>query len=185
MARTEQHPWVCPGWKILPTRIGYCSNAYCDRRFRCEDNNVAFTNVQPHYYRVRQVEPCHQLGWTSQALILSISALGAMPNQQQQQHWVTLSAKPAISKHMRTHCKAFPAFLECSTCLCSIIAMVLGHSSHFKRYFGLEMETRVCHFKIDQKDWYSITRLLIGKYLLFQNWFLTDVITHWTEIISF
>ncbi len=22
----------------------------------------AFTLVQPHYYRVRQVEPCHQLG---------------------------------------------------------------------------------------------------------------------------
>ncbi len=33
-----------------------------DRRFRCEDNNVAFTNVQPHYHRVRQVEPCYHLG---------------------------------------------------------------------------------------------------------------------------
>ncbi len=53
-----------------------------DRRFRCEDNNVAFTNVQPHFYRVRQVEPCHRLGWSSQALILSILALGAMAKQQ-------------------------------------------------------------------------------------------------------
>ncbi len=58
---------------------------WLDRRFQCEDNNVAFTNVQPHYYRVRQVEPCHQVGWSSQALILSILALGAMPKQQQQQ----------------------------------------------------------------------------------------------------
>ncbi len=32
------------------------------RRYRYEDNNVAFTNVQPHYYRVRQVEPCHHVG---------------------------------------------------------------------------------------------------------------------------
>ncbi len=55
------------------------------RRFRCEDNNVAFTNVQPHYYCVRQVEPCQHLGWSSQALILSILAIGAMPKQLQQQ----------------------------------------------------------------------------------------------------
>ncbi len=71
--------------KMLPTRIGYCSNTNCNCRFRCEDNNIAFTNVQPHYYRVRQLEPCHHLGWSSQALILSILALGAMPKQQQRQ----------------------------------------------------------------------------------------------------
>ncbi len=34
--------------------------------------------TQLHYYRVRQVEPCHQ------ALSLSNLALGAMPKQQQQ-----------------------------------------------------------------------------------------------------
>ncbi len=84
-SRTGQHPWLCPGWKILPTRIGYCSNTNDDRRFRCEDNNVAFTNVQPHFYRVRQVEPCYQLGWSSPALIFSISAVGVMPQQQQPQ----------------------------------------------------------------------------------------------------
>ncbi len=84
-AWAADRPWLRPGWKILPTRIGYCSNTNGDRRFRYEDNNVAFTKVQPHYYRVRQVEPCHQLGWSSQALILSILALGAMPKQQQQQ----------------------------------------------------------------------------------------------------
>ncbi len=74
-----------PGWKILPTRIGYCSNTSGNRRFRCEDNNVTFTNLQPHYYRVRQVEPCRHLGWSGQAIILSIWALGAMPKQQQLQ----------------------------------------------------------------------------------------------------
>ncbi len=82
MACTGQHPWLHPGWKILPTRRGYCSNTYCDRRFRCEDNNVDLMSVQPHYYRVRQVEPCNHLGWSSQALILSILGLGAMPKQQ-------------------------------------------------------------------------------------------------------
>ncbi len=62
VARTGQHPWLYPGWKILPTRVGYCSNTNCARHFRCEDNIVDFTHVQPHYYRVWQVEPCHKLG---------------------------------------------------------------------------------------------------------------------------
>ncbi len=62
VARTGQHPWLHSGWKILPTREGYCSNTNSAHRFRFEDNNVEFTHVQPHYYRVRQVEPCHQLG---------------------------------------------------------------------------------------------------------------------------
>ncbi len=48
-------------------------------------NNVDLMPVQPHYYRVRQVEPCHQLWRSSQARILSILALGAMPKQQQKQ----------------------------------------------------------------------------------------------------
>ncbi len=47
---------------ILPTRIGYSSNTNYARRFQCDDNDVAFTHVQPHYYLVRHVEPCHQLG---------------------------------------------------------------------------------------------------------------------------
>ncbi len=50
----------------------------------CKDNNVDITPVQPHFYRAWQVEPCHQLlGWSSQALIFSIEALGALPKQQQ------------------------------------------------------------------------------------------------------
>ncbi len=49
-----QQPWLHPGWKILPTRIGYCV-----RRFWCEDKNVAFTHVQPRYHRVRKGELCH------------------------------------------------------------------------------------------------------------------------------
>ncbi len=79
MARTGQHLRRHPGWKILPTKIGNCSDTDCVHRFRCEDNNVDITHMQPHYYGVRQVEPCHQLGWSSQALFLSISTLGAMP----------------------------------------------------------------------------------------------------------
>ncbi len=71
--------------KKLPTRIGYCSKTNCARRVRREDNNVDFTHVQPHYYRVQQVEPCHQLGWGSQTLFLSIWVLGAMPKQEEQQ----------------------------------------------------------------------------------------------------
>ncbi len=71
MAGTGQHPWLHPGWKILPTRIGNCSNTNCDHRFRCGDNNVTITHAQPHYYCVRQVEPCHHVRWSSQALCLN------------------------------------------------------------------------------------------------------------------
>ncbi len=46
----------------LQTKIGYSSNINTVCRFRCEDNNVALTHVQPHYNRVQQVEPCHHLG---------------------------------------------------------------------------------------------------------------------------
>ncbi len=38
--------------------------------------------VQPHYYRVRQVEPCRQLVWRSQPLFLKSLAHGAIPKQQ-------------------------------------------------------------------------------------------------------
>ncbi len=78
------HPWLRSGWKILPTRIGYCSNTNGDYHFQFVGNNVAFTCMQPHNYR--EVGSCHQLGWSSQELILSILALGAMPKQQQQRH---------------------------------------------------------------------------------------------------
>ncbi len=47
VAWTGQHPWLRLGWKILPTRIGYFSNTSGDHRFRCDDNNVTFTQVQP------------------------------------------------------------------------------------------------------------------------------------------
>ncbi len=80
MARTGLHPWLRPGWNIPLTRIGYCSNTNGDGRFRCEDNNVAFTSVQPHYYCVWQVEPCHPLSevarcssWTIEHLTLYLN----------------------------------------------------------------------------------------------------------------
>ncbi len=59
VARTGQHTWHHPEWNILPTRIGCYLNTNCDRRSRSEDNNVDFTHVQPHYWRVQRVEPCH------------------------------------------------------------------------------------------------------------------------------
>ncbi len=59
VARAGQHPGLHFGWTILPTRIGYCSNTNCARRFRCEDNSIVFTHVQPLHYHVRSVEPCH------------------------------------------------------------------------------------------------------------------------------
>ncbi len=43
----------------LPPRMGYCSNTNRVRRFRFEDNNVSFMNMQAQYYCVQQVEPCH------------------------------------------------------------------------------------------------------------------------------
>ncbi len=55
------HGFVLDG-KSYRQGKGYCLNTNNDRRFRCEDNTVAFTNVQPHYYHVRQVEPCPHLG---------------------------------------------------------------------------------------------------------------------------
>ncbi len=48
---------------------------WVDRRFQCEDNNVAFTNVQPHYYRVRQVEPSYLLGEVAKRSTLAIEFL--------------------------------------------------------------------------------------------------------------
>ncbi len=38
---TGQHPWLRPGWKILPIRMGYCSNTKWARRFQCEDKNLS------------------------------------------------------------------------------------------------------------------------------------------------
>ncbi len=49
---------------------------------------VSGVRIKTLLLRVWQVEPCHNLGWSSQALIVSILALGAMPKQQQQQQKV-------------------------------------------------------------------------------------------------
>ncbi len=38
------------------------------RRYRRDDNNVDLIRVQPHYYRVRQVEPCRRLGEVARRL---------------------------------------------------------------------------------------------------------------------
>ncbi len=63
MARTGQHPWLRPGWKILPIRIGCsCSNNKWFDRFRCEDNNVDLMCVQPHCYGVWWMEHSHRTG---------------------------------------------------------------------------------------------------------------------------
>ncbi len=80
VARSGKLPWLQPRWQILPTKIGYCSNTNCAHRFRCEDNNVNCMHGQPHYYCVRQVEPCHQLGlvsrrssWANELLALHLT----------------------------------------------------------------------------------------------------------------
>ncbi len=65
VARINRLAYLClwrnfrlrPGWKILPIRMGYCSNT---NRFRSEDNNVVM-HMKLHYYRMQQVEPCHLL----------------------------------------------------------------------------------------------------------------------------
>ncbi len=44
----------------LNNSTDYCSHTNCARCFRRENNNVDFRHVQPHYYRVRLVEPCDQ-----------------------------------------------------------------------------------------------------------------------------
>ncbi len=54
--------------------IGHCSNANRARHVRCDDINVDLMRVQPHCYRLRQVEP-------SQELFLINYAVGAMPKQ--------------------------------------------------------------------------------------------------------
>ncbi len=54
MARTRQHPWENPTGK---DRL-LLKHQWLARRFQCEDSNVDLTHIQPHYYRVRQVEPC-------------------------------------------------------------------------------------------------------------------------------
>ncbi len=88
---------MASSWMESPNDKGMVllKHQWLDRRFRCQDNNVAFTNVQPHYYRVRLVEPRHHLGWSSQALILSILALGA-PSQQQQQPVLSVLTRKQI-----------------------------------------------------------------------------------------
>ncbi len=57
---TGENSWIRPGWKILPTRAGYCSNPDCARRFGREKNKVNLMRVQPHYYYVGQVGPFHR-----------------------------------------------------------------------------------------------------------------------------
>ncbi len=66
---TGQHPWPRPEWKIIPTRKACYWNTNCAYRFRWYDNKIDLTQAQPHYYVVRQVGPCHQLGWSSRALL--------------------------------------------------------------------------------------------------------------------
>ncbi len=53
---------VAPRMENPTDIIGYCLNTNYVLRFRCEDNNGDLVHVQPQYYRVRQVEPCHRFG---------------------------------------------------------------------------------------------------------------------------
>ncbi len=69
---------------IISSMMGLCSNINWVRIFQCRNNNAGLIHVKLHYYRVGWVEPCHQLGWSSQALVLCTRALpSALPRQQQ------------------------------------------------------------------------------------------------------
>ncbi len=48
-------------WKALLTTMDYNSSIRWAHRCRCDDNNVTLMYMQPHFYHVRQVEPCHRL----------------------------------------------------------------------------------------------------------------------------
>ncbi len=52
---------MASSWMESPADKDRLLLKHYDRRFRCEDNNAAFTHVRPHYYRVRQAELCHPL----------------------------------------------------------------------------------------------------------------------------
>ncbi len=89
----------------LPSMAQLLDQVSAARYFRCEENKVAFTPVQTRFFRVRQVEPCHKLGWGSQALFLSNLAPGAMLKQPQQQRWQRSSTdgtqSPRLTHRMR------------------------------------------------------------------------------------
>ncbi len=60
-AWTWQHPWLRPGWKILPIRLGSCSCTNCVCRFRCGNKDSDLTRRQPHFHHVRLLRPCRHL----------------------------------------------------------------------------------------------------------------------------
>ncbi len=51
VARGRQHP-----------RPSLGKQSHWTHFFQCEDNSVVSICVQPYYYRMRLIEPCHQLG---------------------------------------------------------------------------------------------------------------------------
>ncbi len=53
-------------WAVELLALCLNTSTSWNHAFQCEDSNADVVHVQPHYYRVRQVEPCHQLGWSSQ-----------------------------------------------------------------------------------------------------------------------
>ncbi len=61
MFGADQTASMASSWiKILPIRMGCCSNTNCSNRFRCDGNTNGL--MLPHYYRVRQRDSCHRFG---------------------------------------------------------------------------------------------------------------------------
>ncbi len=56
---------------------------------------IRFMYLQPHFYRVRQMEPCHWLG----ALLLSNCGLGAIPKQEHYQLRIRHFGETAITSN--------------------------------------------------------------------------------------
>ncbi len=56
---------MASSWREIPTdKDGLLlKHQWLDRRFRYEDKNVAFTNVQPHYYTIQYFIRKYANGW--------------------------------------------------------------------------------------------------------------------------
>ncbi len=94
MSRATQHSRLCPGWKTLPTRIGYSSNTNCGRRFRSikQDSLALLTRNERWHHLGHQGVNAHTdcggvaINSSKQTLHLAVAAVAAlsiMPNQHQ------------------------------------------------------------------------------------------------------
>ncbi len=92
---------------------------YAFTGFRWYDNKIDLTQVQPHYYVVRQVEPCHHLGWRSRALSLALCLNNNNPVSQWRFRGRLIIFKASLDDHRNhyksKHCFYYPrGAIECN-----------------------------------------------------------------------